>query len=87
MATYADLQAGNFYLIRGETDTDIELVSVLALTDQCILMRSFGHEDEDFWKKRTDTIEEVIEELDYDSAAAILALYDEEEEDWEEEDE
>ncbi len=89
MTTYADLQAGNFYLIRTEADTDIELVSVLALTEQCILLRSFGQEETDFWKKRTDTITEVVEELDYDSAATILSLYDEEEEDddWEEDDE
>ncbi|KYP13273.1 hypothetical protein [Flavihumibacter sp. CACIAM 22H1] len=89
MATYADLQPGNFYLLKDAQDTDIEMVSVLALTDKCILLRSFGQVEEDFWKKRTDSIEEIVEELDYESASAILSLYDEEEEeeDWEEEDE
>lgn len=90
MATYADLQPGNFYLLRDSEETDIEFVSVLALTDKCILLRSFGQVEEDFWKMRTDMIHQVIEELDYDSAAAILSLYDEEGEegDWEvEEDE
>lgn len=89
MANYADLQPGNFYLLRDTEDSDIELISVLALTDKCILLRSFGHVEEDFWKMRTDHIYQVIEELDYDSAAAILSLYDDEgdEEEWEEEDE
>jgi hypothetical protein len=90
MATYADLQPGNFYLVKGDADTDIELVSVLAMTDKCLLLRSFGQEEEDFWKLRTDKIHEVVEELDYDSAAAILALYDDEdedEEDYDDEDE
>ncbi len=88
MATYADLQPGNFYLLKAENDTEIELVSVLALTDKCMLLRSFGQIEEDFWKKRTDSIEEIVEELDYESASAVLSLYDEEEEeDWEEEDE
>ena len=87
MATFADLQPGNFYLLRDAEDSDIELISVLALTDKCILLRSFGQVEEDFWKLRTDSIHQVIEELDYDSAAAILSLYDDEaeEEDWEEE--
>lgn len=86
MATYSDLQPGNFYLLRDHAETDIELVSVLALTDKCVLLRSFGHVEEDFWKKRTDSIAEIVEELDYESASAILSLYDEEEEeDWEEE--
>ena len=87
MATFADLQPGNFYLLRDAEDSDIELISVLALTDKCILLRSFGQVEEDFWKLRTDSIHQVIEELDYDSASAILSLYDDEaeEEDWEEE--
>lgn len=89
MATYADLQPGNFYLLKDGKDTDIELISVLALTDKCMLLRSFGHVEEDFWKKRTDPIEEIVEELDYESASAVLSLYEEEEdeEDWGEEDE
>lgn len=94
MATYSDLQPGNFYLVKGDADTDIEMISVLALTEKCILLRSFGQVEEDFWKLRTDSIHEVIEEMDFDSAAAILALYEEGEdeedledkEDWEEED-
>jgi hypothetical protein len=87
MATYADLQPGNFYLLKDGKDTDIELISVLALTDKCMLLRSFGQVEEDFWKKRSDSIEEIVEELDYESASAILSLYDEDEEDedWEEE--
>lgn len=80
MTTYADLQAGNFYLLRDQTDTGILLVSVLALTDKCILLRSYGQEDQDFWKKRDDKIAELIEELDYDSASAILSIYDAEDE-------
>jgi hypothetical protein len=51
-----------------------------------MLLRSFGQIEEDFWKKRTDPIEEIVEELDYESASAVLSLYDEEEEEeWEEE--
>ncbi|GAO43904.1 hypothetical protein [Flavihumibacter petaseus] len=81
MTTYADLQAGNFYLIRGTVNGEIELISLLALTEKCVLLRSFGQMDADFWRKREDTIHEVIEELDYDSASAILSLYDDEDED------
>ncbi|MBZ5856286.1 hypothetical protein [Flavihumibacter profundi] len=93
MTTYADLQPGKFYLLKDDGNSDIEMISVLALTDKCILLRSFGQEEIDFWKLRKDIIHEVIEEMDFDSAAAILSLYDEEEElededdDWEEEDE
>jgi len=88
MTTYSDLQPGKFYLLKEDGTSDIEMVSVLALTDKCMLLRSFGQEEIDFWKLRKDIIHEVIEELDYDSAAAILSLYDinDEEED-EDEDE
>lgn len=90
MVTYADLQPGNFYLLKGEATSDIEMISVLAMTEKCILLRSFGQVEDDFWKLRTDTIHAVIEEMDYDSAAAILSLYEEEEEEeeeWEDEEE
>lgn len=76
MTTYSDLQPGKFYLLKEDGTSDIEMVSVLALTDKCMLLRSFGQEEIDFWKLRKDIIHEVIEELDYDSAAAILSLYD-----------
>lgn len=81
MTTYSDLQPGKFYLLREDVTADIEMVAVLALTDKCLLMRSFGQEEIDFWKLRKDIIHEVIEELDYDSASAILALYDEDADD------
>lgn len=87
MTTYSDLQPGKFYLLKEDGTSDIEMVSVLALTDKCMLLRSFGQEEIDFWKLRKDIIHEVIEELDYDSAAAILSLYDINEEEDEDEDE
>jgi hypothetical protein len=76
MLTYADLEPGKFYLIKEEATSDIEMVAVLALTNKCLLLRSFGFEEADFWKLRKDMIHEVIESLDEDSASAILALYD-----------
>ncbi|ULQ53851.1 hypothetical protein [Flavihumibacter fluvii] len=87
MTTYSDLQPGKFYLIREDVTADIEMVAVLALTDKCLLLRSFGQEEMDFWKLRKDIIHEVIEELDYESASAILALYDQEGDDYDDEDE
>lgn len=80
MITYSDLQPGQFYLIQKAEDQPIEMVSLLALTDRCVLLRSFGQQENDFWKMREESIYQVIEEMDYDSAAAILSLYDEEEE-------
>ncbi len=79
MVTYSDLSAGSFYLLRDQPSAAIQLVSVLALTDKCILLRSYGQEDHDFWKKNDEPVAELIEELDYDSAAAILSVYNEEE--------
>lgn len=80
MITYADLQPGQFYLLQQADESSIEMVSLLALTERCVLLRSFGQEEKDFWKLREESIYQVIEEMDYDSAAAILSLYDEEEE-------
>lgn len=80
MITYSDLQPGQFYLIQQTEDHPIEMVSLLALTDRCVLLRSFGQQENDFWKMREESIYQVIEEMDYDSAAAILSLYDEEDE-------
>lgn len=81
MITFADLQPGQFYLLQQSEDSSIEMVSLLALTERCVLLRSFGQQEKDFWKLREESIYQVIEEMDYDSAAAILSLYDEEEED------
>ncbi|HQD09587.1 MAG TPA: hypothetical protein PLQ65_07980 [Flavihumibacter sp.] len=87
MSTYADLSASHFYLLRDQPTSDILLVSVLALTDKCVLMRSYGELDHDYWKKSNDPIAELIEELDYDSAIAILSVYDLDDEFDEEDDE
>lgn len=81
MATYADLQPGMFYLLQDKPQGDISFVSVLAYSDQCVLLRSFGKVEVDFWRKKSDGIHELVEELDFESAASILSLYDEGDED------
>lgn len=78
MATYADLILDSYYLIKDSPEDEIELVCPVFETEKCVLLRSFTPEPEDFWKKKTDVIAEIIEEVDEDKISEFENIYDEE---------
>ncbi len=75
MATYADLTLDMYYLIRDTAEDEIELVCPIFETGNCFLLRSYTPLPEDFWKKKSDTIAEIIEELDDDKIIEFKSIY------------
>ncbi|MBV4355571.1 hypothetical protein [Pinibacter aurantiacus] len=76
MATYADLTLDTYYLIKDSQEDEIELVCAIFETEKCVLLRSFTPEPEDFWKKKSDVIAEVIEEVDDEKISEFENIYD-----------
>lgn len=88
MATFNDLQADGFYLIEESKGNDVQLVEVLLVTQKAVLLNQHNDDYESMiWRKKTDTIYEIVEELDATSITQYEDLFEEEgDDDFEEED-
>jgi hypothetical protein len=75
MATYGELNPDIYYLIQVDTDSDIELVSVLFQTKETVLLRSYLPQAEDFFRFLDEPIFKLIEELDEETAEKFANLY------------
>lgn len=89
MATYGDLQVNSFYLIQEKDDDDIILVQPVMETNGCLYI--LHHEDYDttFWRRKEDSIVEIIEELTEEQMEEYDNLFEDEDdsdedEEWDE---
>ena len=86
MSTYSDLTIGRYYLIT-ENEGE-ELVLVQPMMETCLAIFLILHDAEEeitYWRKKTDSIAEILEELSDEEALNYELLFDEDEadEDWE----
>ena len=89
MATYADLKINGSYLIREDENKEIVLVQPLMETDACVLLMNLDEYENTFWRKKTDTFLELIDELDDEQLAEYEDIFeevDEDDDDFDEED-
>ena len=90
MATYNDLEVDKYYLIKEQADDGVDLVFVLMETNNAIFLEVEDGEDTLVWKKKADTIAEIVDELSEDQAELYesIAYEDEDEEDfdWDDDD-
>jgi hypothetical protein len=75
MASFGELKPSTYYLIQVDADSDIELVSVILLTKETVLLRSYLPQTEDFFKYQDEAIFKFIEEVDEETAAQFESLY------------
>ena len=78
MSTFGDLKPNTYYLIQVDDESDIELVSVLMLTKETVLLRSYLPEAEDFFQYKDEIIYKMVEEFDQETAEQFQRLYQEE---------
>jgi hypothetical protein len=78
MSTFGDLKPNTYYLIQVDDESDIELVSVLMLTQETVLLRSYLPQTEDFFQFKDETVFKLVEEFDQETAEQFQALYQEE---------
>ena len=75
MPDYGEFNLNTYYLVQVDTESDIELVSVILQTKETVLLRSYLPQPEDFFKYLDEPIFKLVEELDPETAVQIEALY------------
>jgi hypothetical protein len=91
MATYNDLKADRYYLIKEKDAKEIVLAYVLMETEKAVFLEFEDQLDTMVWRKKSDNLEEIVEELTEEQADLYESIvYEEEESDefsWEDIDE
>lgn len=77
MKTYADLEVNHFYLIIEKKDEPIELVQPLLATNECIFLEQYDDLELNYWRKKSDLIFEVVEELTEEQISEYDELFEE----------
>jgi len=88
MANLNDLTIGNFYLVVENEGEQIALLEPLMHTDNAVLLMHHDDYETSIWRKKNDSIFEIVDELSMDQLDNYDALFeeeDEEDEDFEEE--
>jgi len=87
MTTFANLEVDKFYLVKIKDGEEVTMIQVAMETEKCVLVCEFGEDFETtLWKKKEDTILEIVEELteqhldEYE--AVLLDEWDSEDEDY-----
>jgi uncharacterized membrane protein (UPF0127 family) len=75
MYSYALLEKGCYYLIQEKEDKHIHLMRINMETDTCMLVTRFEQEQSLEWKKKTDSIFDIIELLSDEAVASWQAAY------------
>jgi hypothetical protein len=86
MATYGDLLVNGFYLIKQDETDEIILVQPLMETDACLLLLNLDEYENTFWRKKTDDLFELVDELTDEQLAEYEILFEDDEDDEEEDD-
>ncbi|MFN5476787.1 MAG: hypothetical protein ACK57D_12360 [Sphingobacteriales bacterium] len=75
MYSYALLEAGCYYLIQEEEDSQISLVKISVVSDHCVFMSCYTNEEELEWKRKSDPIHDIIELLSDDKVQDWQVAY------------
>jgi hypothetical protein len=88
MSTYSELIIGRYYLITENDGEELVLVQPMLETNAAVFLILHDAEEEiTYWRKKNDSIFEILEELTDEEALAYELLFDTDEadEDWEDE--
>lgn len=87
MYAYNLLEVGLYYLIRENQSDEIILVQVVLETDLCLFIKKYDDPTRQEWKKKDDTIFDIIECVDEDKIKQWEDNYKDNEEEFYEDDE
>ena len=87
MYSYALLETGCYYLIQEKEDSPINLIQVAVETDHCLYVSKYNDEETMEWKRKTDSIFDIIELLSDDAVKEWETLYNKDAYNYEEDDE
>ena len=86
MYSYALLETGCYYLIQEKEDSGLSLIKVTMDTDYCMFVTTFGDNAVMQWKKRTDTIHDILELMGDDKVKEWESIYNDSQDAYYEED-
>ncbi|TAL41822.1 MAG: hypothetical protein EPN92_12400 [Chitinophagaceae bacterium] len=75
MYTFALLELGCHYLIQEKEEDPIELIKVTVETDHCLFVSKYDEPTVTEWKRKTDSIHDIIECLTDDSVKEWEKFY------------
>ncbi|MFP5039490.1 hypothetical protein [Parasediminibacterium sp. JCM 36343] len=81
MATYSDLELNSYYLVIENEGDEISLVQPLMETDACVLLMNLDEYENTYWRKKSDDLFELVDELTEEQLEEYENLFDEEDED------
>ncbi|HZH64632.1 MAG TPA: hypothetical protein VEY10_07025 [Flavisolibacter sp.] len=87
MYSYDLLETGCYYLVQREKDSAIELIKVTMASDHCMYIFNYGDELATEWKRKTDTLHDILECLTDEKVEIWQKQYNNNEESYYEEDE
>jgi hypothetical protein len=86
MYSYSLLEPGCYYLIQEKEQEPLNLIKIGVETDHCIFLTKYGDEEVQEWKRKTDSIFDIVELLGDDAIRAWESSYNKDEYNYEEED-
>ena len=87
MYSYGLLEPGCYYLVQEKVDSPISLIKVTSESDYCMYVFTYDDQLITGWKRKTDSIYDIIECLDDQKVEAWEKQYNSSEESYYEEDE
>jgi hypothetical protein len=81
MSTYAELLPEHFYLLIENEGEEIVLLQPILETNNCLLLENQDDYGNIYWRKKSDPIYEIVDELSDEQVAIYDDLYEEEDED------
>ncbi|RYY25778.1 MAG: hypothetical protein EOO04_11555 [Chitinophagaceae bacterium] len=86
MYSYALLETGCYYLIQDKEESGISLIRITMETDYCMFVTSYGEAPVMEWKKKTDTIHDILELMDDSKIKEWESIYNDSQDAYYEED-
>ncbi|WP_126973777.1 hypothetical protein [Gynurincola endophyticus] len=87
MYSYALLECGCHYLIQEKENEALQLIKVAVESDLCMYVIKYGETAEYEWRKKTDSIHEILELLSDQKVAEWESVYNDNQDAYYEEDE
>jgi len=85
MYSYGLLEPGCYYLVQEEAHSEIELIKVTMESDHCMYLFKYHDELTTVWKRKTDSLHDILECLSDEMVEAWQKHYNNNEESYYEE--
>ena len=75
MYSYELLEPGCYYLIQEKESQPVTMIKVALESDHCLYVSMYGETEINTWKRKTDSIHDIVELLSDDTLKQWESLY------------